>query len=529
MAKMNSSKDFHERQSNSLSSNISREANCFGKRHILVFLGFLGFANVYALRVNLSVALVAMVNSTHANVNSEGKSHECSVDSSTSDKNEDGTFKWDQHTQGIILGSFFYGYVFTQLPGGWIAAKYGAKRVFGFAVFVTSALTLLTPLAANFSVYALIALRILEGLAEGVTFPAMHAMWSYWAPPLERTKLLAVTYVGPQFGTIIAYPLSGWLCANGFAGGWPSVFYVFGTLGFLWFFAWMYFAHDTPRDHPTISKEELEYIETTVGEEQDHLTPKDQGYKTPWKAIMTSFPVWSIIVCFFCYYWSFYTLLTNMPTYFKDILGVNISENGFISAIPYICNFLSCVAFGNISDYVRRRGLCSTEDVRKVATTAGLVAAASSLIGASFVQCHQTALAVFFLSFALIGGGCTQSGFATNHLDIGARYGGVLMAITNIAATISGIVAPYVVGLLTNKKPTRHQWQVVFVIAASFNVFGMIFFLFFASGTEQTWNRPENCCDSLNVNSEDDALCNPRSPLVKESDSHHLSNQMVKS
>ena len=49
-----------------------------------------------------------------------------------------------------------------------------------------------------------------------------------------------------------------------------------GTLGFLWFFAWMYFVHDTPREHPTISKEELEYIETTVGKEQDHLTPKDE-------------------------------------------------------------------------------------------------------------------------------------------------------------------------------------------------------------------------------------------------------------
>ena len=231
MEEMNDSEDLYNSLSNSSSSNISREANRFGKRHILVLLGFLGFTNVYALRVNLSVALVAMVNSTYANVNSKGKSHECSSDTSTSKQNEDGTFKWDQHTQGIILGSFFYGYVFTQLPGGWIAAKYGAKRVFGFGVFWTTALTLLTPLAANFSVYALIALRILEGLGEGVTFPAMHAMWSYWAPPLERTKLVTVTYVGAQFGTIVAYPLSGWLCANGFAGGWPSVFYVFGNFG----------------------------------------------------------------------------------------------------------------------------------------------------------------------------------------------------------------------------------------------------------------------------------------------------------
>ena len=67
-------------------SDISREANRFGKRHILLILGLLGFTNVYALRVNLSVALVAMVNSTYANANSEAKIHECSPDSSSSDQ-----------------------------------------------------------------------------------------------------------------------------------------------------------------------------------------------------------------------------------------------------------------------------------------------------------------------------------------------------------------------------------------------------------------------------------------------------------
>ena len=57
-----------------------------------------------------------------------------------------------------------------------------------------------------------------------------------------------------------------------------SVIYICGkgTFGFVWFFAWMYFAHDTPRNHPKISPKELEYIETAVGEEQDHVTPKGQ-------------------------------------------------------------------------------------------------------------------------------------------------------------------------------------------------------------------------------------------------------------
>ena len=82
----------------------------------------------------------------------------------------------------------------------------------------------------------------------------------------------------------------------------------------------------------------------------------------------------------------------------------------------------------------------------------GFIIFASSLIGASFVGCHQTALAVFFISFALIGSGCLQSGYGINHLDVGARYAGVLMAITNTAATIPGIVAPYIVGILTNNQ-----------------------------------------------------------------------------
>lgn len=41
--------------------------DCLKSRHILGILGFLGFANVYAMRVNLSVAIVAMVNNTNAN------------------------------------------------------------------------------------------------------------------------------------------------------------------------------------------------------------------------------------------------------------------------------------------------------------------------------------------------------------------------------------------------------------------------------------------------------------------------------
>lgn len=67
-------------------------------------------------------------------------------------------------------------------------------------------------------------------LTQGVTFPAMHAIWAKWAPPKERSMLATITYAGPHIGTVLSFPLSALLVQYGFDGGWPSVFYVFGEL-----------------------------------------------------------------------------------------------------------------------------------------------------------------------------------------------------------------------------------------------------------------------------------------------------------
>lgn len=79
-------------------------------------------------------------------------------------------YSWDADTQGWILGSFFYGYIITQIPGGYLASKIGGKLLMGFGIFGTSVFTLLTPLAANLGVGYLIAVRALEGLGEVILF-----------------------------------------------------------------------------------------------------------------------------------------------------------------------------------------------------------------------------------------------------------------------------------------------------------------------------------------------------------------------
>lgn len=75
-------------------------------------------------------------------------------------------FPWSSKEQGLLLSSFFYGYIFTQLPGGWLAPRIGAARLYGLGILSTAVLTLLTPTIANAGLYPLIAIRVLEGIFE---------------------------------------------------------------------------------------------------------------------------------------------------------------------------------------------------------------------------------------------------------------------------------------------------------------------------------------------------------------------------
>lgn len=75
-------------------------------------------------------------------------------------------FDWSETLQGHILGAFYYGYVFAQIPGGILAQKYGGKHVFGVGIFLTAVLTLLTPLAARIGPAYMIGVRVLEGIGE---------------------------------------------------------------------------------------------------------------------------------------------------------------------------------------------------------------------------------------------------------------------------------------------------------------------------------------------------------------------------
>jgi MFS family permease len=64
------------------------------------------------------------------------------------------------------LSAFFCGYIITQIPGGWLSQRFGAKYIFGIGILMTGVLTIITPFAADLSIWCLVAVRALEGIFE---------------------------------------------------------------------------------------------------------------------------------------------------------------------------------------------------------------------------------------------------------------------------------------------------------------------------------------------------------------------------
>ncbi|TSK38500.1 Vesicular glutamate transporter 3 [Bagarius yarrelli] len=450
------------------------DCGCFGlpKRYIIAILSGLGFCISFGIRCNLGVAIVEMVNNNTVYINGTAVM-------------QPAQFNWDPETVGLIHGSFFWGYIVTQIPGGFISNKLAANRVFGAAIFLTSVLNMFIPSAARVHYGCVMFVRILQGLVEGVTYPACHGMWSKWAPPLERSRLATTSFCGSYAGAVIAMPLAGVLVQY---VGWPSVFYIYGVFGIIWYTFWLLLAYESPAEHPTISEEEKTYIETTIGEGVNLLSATEK-FNTPWRQFFTSMPVYAIIVANFCRSWTFYLLLISQPAYFEEVFGFPISKVGILSAVPHMVMTIIVPIGGQLADFLRSRKILSTTTVRKIMNCGGFGMEATLLLVVGFS--HTRGVAISFLVLAVGFSGFAISGFNVNHLDIAPRYASILMGISNGVGTLSGMVCPLIVGALTKHK-TRREWQNVFVIASMVHYCGVIFYAIFASGEKQDWADPES-------------------------------------
>eukprot|EP00057_Strongylocentrotus_purpuratus_P014753 XP_011669227.1 PREDICTED: vesicular glutamate transporter 1 [Strongylocentrotus purpuratus] len=414
------------------------------KRYSVAIMSCIGFLISFGIRCNLGVAIVDMVNNETVHFGGVAQLHEPEFD-------------WSVKTIGAMHGSFFWGYIITQVPGGFLAARFPANRIFATAIFISSILNLLIPMACHVSPMMVIAIRMLQGFVEGVEYPACHGMWSKWAPPLERSKLATIAF---------------------------SVFYVFGCMGIIWYAFFMWVVYETPAKHPYISKEERNYIEESIGEGRGLVTQKITVGNVPWKKFFTSMPVYAIIVANFCRSWTFYLLLTSQPSYFEQVFDYAISKVGFISALPHLVMAIIVPFGGQLADFLRRRKYMSTTMVRKVFNCGGFGGEAIFLLVTAYSRGRM--MAIISLCLAVGSSGFAISGFNVNHLDIAPRYASILMGISNAVGTLSGIICPEVTGNLT-KNHTADEWEKVYLVAAIVHFTGVLFYGIFASGEKQPW------------------------------------------
>lgn len=188
------------------------------KRYVIAILSSLGFLISFGIRCNMGVAIVQMTGNSTSHVD-KMRPH------------KEPEFKWTPEIIGLIDSSFFWGYIVTQIPGGYLASRIPANRVFGIAIGASAFLNLLIPGACKVHYGLVMAVRILQGLVEGVTYPAVHGIWRHWAPPLERSRLATISFCGSYAGAVVGMPLSGVLTDY---LGWQSCFYFYGAIGMVW-------------------------------------------------------------------------------------------------------------------------------------------------------------------------------------------------------------------------------------------------------------------------------------------------------
>ena len=175
----------------------------------------------------------------------------------TENRTTDGTkeFDWSNSQKANLMGSYFYGYICTQILGAWLSSRYGFKWIIMITILSTSLITLITPFIADLSkdpnyFWILIAPRVFIGLAHGVVYPVLLGCWSLWGPPMERSQLISIYFSGNSLGTCLIYPLGGFL--GGSDWGWRSIFYVTGGCGIVWCLLWLFMAFESPSTHPRL-------------------------------------------------------------------------------------------------------------------------------------------------------------------------------------------------------------------------------------------------------------------------------------
>lgn len=332
---------------------------------------------------------------------------------------------------GVLLSSFFLGYSLLQLPGGWLADRFGSRPVIVISILLWSVFTGVTGMA--WSITSLVVIRFVFGMGEGA-FPAASVKgvaehFTREERPKMSSLLMSSNYVGSMLAPLLIAPLI-------LHFGWRAVFHTIGIAGLV--FALVYWFCVRPVRHGAAGSKAIN--------------------KAAFKALLQMPLMWQIVAVWFGLSIINKGLDSWMPTYLMTVRGLNLKAVGLLLPLPYIMAGLSTA----IGGWVMVRFFDGREKILLIA---------SSLLTAVFVYCMYTAatvegviawqcLAYFFKSFVL----ATCIALPTKMLQ--AQLVGSGVGMVNLGGQLAGFISPLVIGFLVSAF-ANYDYAFGFLIAAA--------------------------------------------------------------
>jgi ACS family D-galactonate transporter-like MFS transporter len=352
---------------------------------------------------------------------------------------------------GYLSSAYSWTYAIMQIPGGMLLDRFGVRRVVRISTLLWSAASF--GAAVSTGVGGFVAARFLLGVGESPTFPGNAKAIGYWFPTRERSLATAITDAAAKFSTAIGVPFLGILLLH---FGWRWSFAATGFIS-LFYFVLFVFVYRNPSEDKHLSDAERQLI--AQGGTQPEATATT-GRRASLGYLLQQPKVYGLALGWGAYNYTFYLLLTWLPSYLLFSLHLDLLHSVSYTSIPWLfATFTDLVAGGWLVDALIGRGW-NPNMVRQSVLIGGM-AMGLGILGAA--RPHSVAGALFWISVSLGGlAAAAPVGWTVPSLIAPRDSVGRIGGIVNFCGQLAGITAPIITGYIV---AATHSFSSAFVTA----------------------------------------------------------------
>jgi MFS transporter, ACS family, D-galactonate transporter len=371
---------------------------------------------------------------------------------------------------GYLSSAYNWTYALLQLPSGLLLDRFGVRRVGIVSTIIWSVASFAAAISGGIG--ALFASRLLLGIGEAPTFPAYAKATGYWFPKDERSLATAMFDSAAKFSSAIGIPVLGLVLLH---FGWRWNFAGSGLISVL-FLALFYIYYRNPSEDKLLSTAEREYVVRGGAQPEDRARAAEGA---PLLYLLQQRRVWGLALGFASYNYTFYLLLTWLPSYLSTAHHVDLLHSALFSSVPWIvATVMDLVIGGWLVDALIQRGWNPVR-VRQVVLIGG-TALGLGVLGAANASGAVSAL--FWIGVALGGlSAASPVGWSIPSLIAPKESVGTVGGILNFCNQISGIAAPIVTGYVVQ---ATHSFFWAFAAAGIFLLIGIAGYIFLLGSME---------------------------------------------